>query len=244
MLLKAIIIDDNVLARTLLARRIRQDYADVMEVVGQTSTAADACLLIRKHQPDVMFLDVELPDRSGIDLLNSLRRGVSLVCRTVIYTAHPQYLIDALRASAFDFLHKPIDDGELEQVVRRLVSETADPSRPARDGHDIQDLLAPGANILRLNDVCLFRVLPEGRCWEAVTGLPTAVRIKQGFNADDILRLGPQFVRISRDRIVNISYVQEIRDGRCFFFPPFRHVTDATVSRRFLKGFTEALLRR
>ena len=80
---------------------------------------------ILKYQPDLVFLDVELPDMSGFDLLDDIRDDILPNLRVVFYTVYDKYILDALRASAFDYLLKPYLIEELEALYRTFSYDRA-----------------------------------------------------------------------------------------------------------------------
>lgn len=78
---------------------------------------------ILKYQPDLVFLDVELPDMSGFDLLDDIRDDILPNLRVVFYTVYDKYILDALRASAFDYLLKPYLIDELAALIERFIRQ-------------------------------------------------------------------------------------------------------------------------
>ena len=79
--------------------------------------------LIAKVQPDLLFLDVELPDMTGMELLQEIRDSVSWNMRIVFYTAYDKYMIQAIREAAFDYLLKPFEEQELRDILARFVEQ-------------------------------------------------------------------------------------------------------------------------
>lgn len=77
--------------------------------------------LIFKTMPDLVFLDVELPDMQGPELLNLVRNEITWNMQVVFYTAYNKYMLDAIRESAFDYLLKPIDKSELSNMMKRFI---------------------------------------------------------------------------------------------------------------------------
>lgn len=83
-------------------------------------------------QPDVLFIDVEMPGQTGFEVLQSLRDEIPMDLIVVFYSAFDKYMIDALRASAFDFLLKPYQQDEFELVVDRI-------RQKMKDGDDVDE---------------------------------------------------------------------------------------------------------
>ena len=100
-----IIIDDDLGS----IQKLQNDLLAFSEIrILDTATTAELGKRhILKYQPDLVFLDVELPDMSGFDLLDDIRDDILPNLRVVFYTVYDKYILDALRASAFDYLLKP-----------------------------------------------------------------------------------------------------------------------------------------
>lgn len=116
--IKVVIVDDE--PQSIL--RLENDLAaqDDFEVIATSSSAMSAKTLVMSMQPDVLFIDVEMPGQTGFEVLQSLRDEMPMDLIEVFYSAFNKYMIDALRASAFDFLLKPYQQEELELVVGRI----------------------------------------------------------------------------------------------------------------------------
>lgn len=116
--IKVVIVDDE--PQSIL--RLENDLAaqDDFEVIATSSSAMSAKTLVMSMQPDVLFIDVEMPGQTGFEVLQSLRDEMPMDLIVVFYSAFNKYMIDALRASAFDFLLKPYQQEELELVVGRI----------------------------------------------------------------------------------------------------------------------------
>jgi two-component system LytT family response regulator len=112
---RALIIDDERLARTEL-RRLLSQHPEV-EIVGEAQNATEARRAIDDAEPDILFLDVQMPGETGFDLLASLE-SVPLV---VFTTAYDEYALRAFEVSALDYLVKPIDPTRLASTMERLL---------------------------------------------------------------------------------------------------------------------------
>lgn len=116
--IKVVIVDDE--PQSIL--RLENDLVALedFEVIATSSSAMSAKTLVMSMQPDVLFIDVEMPGQTGFEVLQSLRDEMPMNLIVVFYSAFNKYMIDALRASAFDFLLKPYQQEELELVVGRI----------------------------------------------------------------------------------------------------------------------------
>ena len=116
-MLKAIIVDDEEKNREGLARMIDQFCHDVA-VVGKAESASAAKKAIQEHQPDLVFLDIEMPGGNGFSLLEEMPNPNFQVIFT---TAHADYAIKAIKFAALDYLLKPININELKTAVEKAI---------------------------------------------------------------------------------------------------------------------------
>ncbi|NQY07391.1 MAG: response regulator, partial [Flavobacteriaceae bacterium] len=115
MKLKAIIIDDEVRGRNSLAILIKNYVPDV-EIVGEAASVKEGTKLIHELSPNMIFLDIEMPEENGFAIYNEFPEPDFQV---IFVTAYNQYLVKALRHSALDYLLKPIDLDELSDAIER-----------------------------------------------------------------------------------------------------------------------------
>ena len=114
--MRAIIVDDELNAIANM-KKLLGSYCKAIEVV-ETATGADsAAMLVNELKPDVLFLDISMPKKNGFELLNMLR----FMPLIVFVTAHEKYALNAIKASAVDFLLKPVDVNELKKVEEKLL---------------------------------------------------------------------------------------------------------------------------
>ena len=112
---RVLIVDDEPLARRRIAELLRDESG--VAVIGQATSGAEAISAIRSEAPDVVFLDVQMPDGTGLDVVREI--GAEAMPVTVFVTAYDQYALRAFDAAAIDYLVKPFDDERFEQAFRR-----------------------------------------------------------------------------------------------------------------------------
>jgi two-component system, LytTR family, response regulator len=115
--IKAVAVDDEQHAIDLL-KGVLTLFENTIQVVGEANNLPDAVKLINSIQPDVVFLDIDMPKYSGIQIADFFENDRDF--EIVFVTAHGQYAIDALRIKAFDYLMKPLDPDSLEKCYQRL----------------------------------------------------------------------------------------------------------------------------
>lgn len=119
--IRALIVDDEPLARRGLELRLAQ--AEGVEIVGQCGDGASAIAAVHRLQPDVMFLDVQMPGADGFDTLRAI--PASAMPLVVFVTAYDHFALRAFEAAAIDYLLKPVDDERLSQALDRVRHELA-----------------------------------------------------------------------------------------------------------------------
>ena len=112
------IVDDDKTAARLLADKLKG--FEEAHISGIAANGMDGLALVMDTNPDLLFLDIELPDISGIEFLERIADSAASDCRVVMYTAHQKFMLSAFRNQAFDYLMKPIDDQELRTIIRRV----------------------------------------------------------------------------------------------------------------------------
>lgn len=117
--IKALIIDDEINNCENL-KSILLRYCPEVEVTGLAHSAADGLELIISKQPELVFLDIQMPGGSGFDLLESIKNPTFDV---IFVTAHNQYAIKAIRLSAIDYLLKPVNILELKDAIKRVIDK-------------------------------------------------------------------------------------------------------------------------
>ncbi len=114
---KVLIVDDELKNRELMRQKV-EELSDQLVVIDTCSNINDAYNSIVEKHPQIIFLDVSMPGGSGFDLLD---RFDNLSCEVVFVTGYGDFALDALRASATDYLLKPINDSDLERAIKKVI---------------------------------------------------------------------------------------------------------------------------
>ena len=97
------------------------EYCPEVQVIGEANSVSEALTFLRKQHPQIVFLDVEMPNGTGFDLLRQVNK---IDFKIIFVTAHSHYAIKAIRFSAVDYLLKPVDTDDLMEAVRKAKDET------------------------------------------------------------------------------------------------------------------------
>ena len=124
--MKTIIVDDERLAREEL-KSLLGNFSDI-EIIGECKNAIEAKELIEKESPDLVFMDIQMPGKTGLELIEELNNPP----RTVFVTAYDEHAIKAFELNAYDYLMKPIDPDRLRDLHIRLLEENKTPDSVAQ----------------------------------------------------------------------------------------------------------------
>jgi two-component system, LytTR family, response regulator len=243
---KVAIVDDEEVCISNLCRAL--DSVLSFSISGTANTAKDAVPLILRNQPDLLFLDVEMPDKSGLELLRELRQLINWPMQVVFYTAYEKYLLEALRESAFDYLLKPFEQNEFHLVLNRFLEHQQKPSSISFDEH-VSRLLpnsqtfiiatVSGYQILHAEQIVYFEFKNGRKFWTVVLSDLSSFFLKRNSKAEDILCYSDLFIQINQHQILNIEYLSSINGKKCILIPPFQDDFDLLVSRSYQKGLQE-----
>lgn len=175
-MIRTIIVDDEPRARKMLSALIEENVPSI-KIIDEASSAKEARKKILEQEPDLIFLDVEMPRGDGFSLLRSLNE---INFEVIFTTAHNDYAIDAIKLSALDYLLKPIDPDQLVAAVERFKKKN---DRVKREGSEVFVIPDSQLNINQQNNKI---ALPIHKGFKIVT-LLDIVLIKAGGSYTNIL---------------------------------------------------------
>ncbi len=206
--MRVLLVEDSRLARAEM-RRLLSNCEDI-EVVGEAETADEAEQVIAELQPDLLFLDIQMPGRGGFDLLASLDAAPLVI----FCTAYSEFAVRAFEQNALDYLVKPVSPERLTQAIDRARQAMA---QQQHEPGKRRGLLGLADRVfVKDGENCWFVPLGEVRLFE-VDG--SYSRVYFGSNRPLIpktlnyleSRLDPQaFFRVSRQHIVNLNWVKDV----------------------------------
>jgi two-component system LytT family response regulator len=202
--LRALVVDDERLARVELLTLLRA-HPEV-EVVGEAADADEALRRMEALDPDVLFLDVQMPGSSGFELLERAHpRG-----RVVFVTAYDTHALRAFDVNALDYLLKPVHPERLAATVARLAGGDGDPRSPQRLGGDdhlwIQSDRA--ARFVKVRQIAC--ILGAGDYTEVVTGDGKRTLVLRALKDWERRLPATMFARVHRGTLVNMEWVERI----------------------------------
>src|SRR5690242_20885370 len=127
--ISAILVDDEKLASEELAYQLKE-FPDI-DIIATASNGLEALRLIEDLEPDLVFLDVQMPGLDGLGVIRQLREKDIPLPHFILVTAYDQYAVEAFRLEAMDYLLKPVDKARLEQTIERARRSIQEKNRPA-----------------------------------------------------------------------------------------------------------------
>jgi two-component system LytT family response regulator len=198
------VVDDEPLARSNLTVLLARDPE--IQVVGEYDSGAAALARIRRVRPDLLFLDVQMPECDGFEVLERL--GTASPPAVVLVTAHDQYALRAFEAGALDYLLKPFDDARFDSALKRAKERLAErtDSRKAADRFIIKG--TGQVSFVKISDVDWIEAADYYACLHV--GSKTHLLRRSLSELEE--ELSPQaFCRIHRSTIVNLDRVQSLK---------------------------------
>jgi len=210
-MIKAIIIDDERLARNEL-KKLLMDFPEI-EVIAEAANAAEGVEKIDSLNPDLIFLDIQMPGKTGFDMLAELERTPNVI----FTTAYDEYALKAFEVNALDYLLKPVEPKRLADALQKLqVEEDKEPlsdhaisvNRSILNEHD-QVFVKDGERcwFVKLSDIRLFESV--GNYAKVYFG-PNKPLILKSLNALEERLDEKVFFRANRKHIVNLRLIERI----------------------------------
>jgi len=210
--MRAIVIDDERLARKELITLLNQ--LESVEVVGEAVNVDDAKDKIEQLKPDVIFLDIQMPEKTGFDLLEELDN----VPHVIFTTAYDEYALKAFQVNALDYLLKPIEPKRLEEAITKLQNKIDGTQKTETESSDFNSkkLNVDDQVFVKDGDRCWFVKLSNVRLFESDGNYIKVYfdnfkpMIHKSLNALDERLDEKSFFRASRKHIINLGWVEGI----------------------------------
>jgi len=243
-MLKAIIIDDEPKGRNILLQLITLHFPQV-KVVATGASADEGLNLIDMHKPDVVFLDVEMPGKTGFDMLKEIG---DIDFKVIFVSAHNHYALNAIKLSALDFLLKPVDIEDLGKAIQRLNAPNVHSARQVPNL--LQQIQLPKSNFgkiaiasvnaiefVNINDIIYCKADNVYTEVHLRDGTITATKNLKDF--DDILS-AHSFFRVHHSYLINMNHIKKYIKGEGGTVI-MNNDAEIEVSRRRKAAFLELL---
>jgi two-component system, LytTR family, response regulator len=211
-MVRAIIIDDERLARNEL-KKLLMDYPEV-EVVAEAANANEGLEKIETMNPDLIFLDIQMPGKTGFDMLAELDKSPHVI----FTTAYDEYALKAFEVNALDYLLKPVEPKRLADAIQKIqLQEDKEALQIGENINTNRELLHEDAQVfVKDGERCWFVKLSEIRLFESVGNYakvffgPNKPLILKSLNALEERLDEKTFFRANRKHIVNLRLIEKI----------------------------------
>lgn len=229
MAIRVLIIDDEPLARDTI-RLLLEDNPH-FAIVGECKDGEEAVTVIRAEKPDLVFLDIQMPGKSGFDVIEAV--GAERMPVVIFATAYDEYALRAFEAHALDYLLKPYDDERFEKALDRAVKQIqqkqigalstelmalVEERRAERNAAPEPETAAPIERIMIKERDALFFVKTEDIDWIEAAGDYVSLHVgkkshllRESMSGMEAKLDAKRFVRIHRSTIVNVERIKELR---------------------------------
>ena len=247
------IVDDEPKAIKLLKEEIESFREPKLNILFTTTDPFAGIKKVKELKPDILFLDIEMPGKSGIEVLCDLRDESDFDCHVVFQTGYEKYTIEALREAAFDFIMKPVERPDLSNMINRFLNLKYKSSfrdkinRIQTEGNQRVSLPASdGIYFLQKNEIVLLEYIAYEKSvkpyWAVMAFDSRKVALRRNIKGQDLLGLlnSPDFFMINSGTIINLNYLSyvEYKNRDCLMVPPFDKLK-YQIARNKLAKFKE-----
>ena len=193
-----------------------------INVVAECASAAEAEKVIKQQKPDLIFLDVELPDKSGVEMLDKME---NVTFGVVFTTSHEKYALHAIRMSAVDFLLKPFGENDIRQALTRFEKKKSTEQLPEKiDGlfknlsrrinpdKKISIPTSTGLEFIRISQI--VRLQADVNYTNLFMSDKRKILVSRTLKQFESLLIPFGFCRIHNSHIINLSRIQKYQKGR------------------------------
>lgn len=219
-MIHAVIIDDEQHCTDRLVHLLRQYHAGTVSIAATASSVQEGLAAIQQHQPQLLFLDVQLTDGSGFDLLKQCN---DINFRIIFTTAYDRFAIEAIRFSAIGYLLKPVEEDELAEALAKVISTSVEHTRqmagvietnsnnPAKK----KRLTVPvGNELLFINIEDIVRCHSDINYTSIYKNDNQKIVVAKTLKEFEELLAGYDFFRIHNSDLINLSYLKSYNKGK------------------------------
>lgn len=246
----AIIVDDERPARLMLSSLLEK-YQTTICLIGEAQNGKEAIELIEAKKPDLVFLDIQMPDMNGFEVLSHLTRQPLVI----FVTAYEQYALDAFRENSIDYLLKPVDEERFDQSIQKLlrfgnVNKEVDVAAMLRMFNQLQPKKETTALPVKVGQKILLIRFSEIAYCESRDGYVSLFTVAGKEYVSDLNlqeledKLPENFLRVQKSFIVNKNSIKEIQryfNNRLILILDDKNATKITTGTSYISQIRNAL---
>ena len=209
-MIRAILVDDENAAINSLLTDLKWYCEDEVEVLGTANNLDDGLKLIEKHHPELVFLDIQIGNENGFMLLEKIQKTNPNI-RVIFTTGHSDFVMDALRKEAFDYLLKPIDPDDLKAAVLRLKDHL---QKTSPNQIPVPNAVEPSISLPMQDQIRVCRLRDIVRC-ESDRNYTrfhftdrSSVLVSKNLGTFELQLIPSNFFRAHKSHLVNLAHLQ------------------------------------
>ena len=218
--LKAIIVDDEDRARNTLSTLIKE-FCPSVSIEAKCSNVLEAVEEIKRVQPDIVFLDIEMPEYNGFELFDFIQ---DVNFEVIFVTAYDQYALKAFEVSAIDYLLKPVEIDLLQKAIDKAAKKRTTENfkdqigilKNVYKGEDVKKIALPlldGLTFVEISDIIVFAA--DGAYTNVVFRDKSKILVSKRLKFfEDLLENRLLFYRAHRSNLINLNYIQKYIKGK------------------------------
>lgn len=243
-MIKVMIVDDDVAARQRLKEMV--SAYDELFPTWEAGNIKDAKQLLKQENPDLLFLDLELPDGLGTEVLDYAKQYRPKMYVVMFTAVYGKISDEAYTRGESDYLLKPIMPDELDKVIKRFLAsykKKEEDIAESEEQNKVNGVLALTTitnelRTVKFEEIGFFKYDGKRRLWFAVLDGNAELSLRKGTKAQDILNLSPRFQQSQQSYIVNLDYVDVIGSSEIRMKAPFDE-TVIPIGRTFHHEFAK-----
>ncbi len=224
-MIKVVIVDDEEFARNIIKKVISANFKD-LSVVAEGGNVFNGVEVIKKHKPDIVFLDIDMPDGTGFDLLKKISNPDF---KLIFVTAHSEHAIRAIKFSALDYVLKPVDVIELAETIEKVKVIVEKESEQLKINTFLSNfdniankskkiVLKTSDNIYVVNIQNIIRCTSENNYTTFYLNDNRKIVISKTLKEYENLFLDFGFVRVHRSHLININYIERFAKDTSYVY--------------------------
>lgn len=250
--IKTLIIDnDPIIIESLKTKLLSNPQIDF---AGEACTVCQGIQLIHETLPDLLFLNIEMPEKSGFDIVKTLKNQQISMPLVVFITNHTEFILQALRIGAIDYLLKPINENELSQAINKAFAEINGRSQLQKIDYLLnyvsryKQIFLPsstGYKSINIRDVFYIRKNIQNEKIELIFGENDFLVLPKNYNLTQLSEIlnKSDFFLIKRELLINIRYLSDIEVyNKVCILQKGEYTIKLPMSRRSLKEFKDKMV--
>lgn len=250
--IRTLIVDDDVSFVHELKERLLSFPR--IKVIAEANSACEAINFMKEKMPDLLFLNAEMPEKSGFDIVRIIKNQVVQRPFVIFLAKHSGFALPALRAGAIDYLCKPLNDAELQGAIGRVIEEITRTDQAHKIDYLSDFALRnkqvffpspTGFKSVNIQDIVFIRKNSETGKTDIIMGDQNDLIFPVSYRLMELMKIlsCPDFFQIKREIIINLRYLLDVEtQSRICILKKAKFLVKLPMSRRSLKDFKDQMV--